>query len=64
MMLAPGVGFTVTETGPFPHGDWIDIITPGNEADMSGSWDWADGAPATLTAPQQEAVTLTLFDDM
>ncbi|MBW7057328.1 OmpA family protein [Paracoccus bogoriensis] len=56
MVLAPGEAFTVTYTGPLFNGDWIDIITPGNDDDMSGGWGWAwaTGAPVSLTAPQQE----------
>lgn len=53
--VAPGAPFTVAYTGPIHAGDWIDIITPGNDDDMSGgwSWAWAEGAPVTLTAPAE-----------
>ncbi|MDM7459814.1 MAG: PAN domain-containing protein, partial [Paracoccus sp. (in: a-proteobacteria)] len=56
MMLAPSEVFRVTYTGPLFDGDWIDLITPGNEDDMSGGWAWSyvTGNPITLTAPAQE----------
>jgi len=51
--VAPGAGFTVAYAGPLHPGDWIDIITPGDDANMSGgwAWAWAEGGPVTLTAP-------------
>lgn len=56
MVLTPGESFEVRFTGPGYSGDWIDIITPGNEADMSGGhgWQWATGDTVTLTAPGAE----------
>lgn len=56
MVVTPGEVFTVTYGGPLLSGDWIDMITPGNDADMSGGWgwDWATGGPIALTAPAQE----------
>lgn len=55
MVVAPGEVFTVAFTGPLLSGDWIDMITPGNDADMSGGWGWAwaTGAPVALTAPAE-----------
>lgn len=52
-VVSPGEAVSVSYTGPLHSGDWIDIITAGNDTDMSGgwSWDWATGAPVTLTAP-------------
>lgn len=54
--VAPGEAFTVGYTGPLHPGDWIDMITPGNDDDMSGGWGWAwaSGDPVTLTAPEAE----------
>jgi hypothetical protein len=51
--VAAGAQFTVRFTGPLFDGDWIDVITPGNEDDMSGgwAWGWASGEAVTLTAP-------------
>lgn len=56
MAVAPGEAVPVTYTGPLHSGDWIDIITAGNDEDMSGGWSWAyaEGAPVTLTAPGDE----------
>jgi hypothetical protein len=53
--VAAGADFTVAYTGPLLSGDWIDIITPGDDDDMSGGrgWAWATGAPVTLTAPAE-----------
>lgn len=58
MVVAPGEVFVVDYAGPLMSGDWIDMIPPGNEDDMSGGlgWAWATGAPVTLTAPASEGV--------
>gem|GEM_PF-1451186 len=55
MVVAPGEFFAVAFTGPLLSGDWIDIITPGNDSDMSGGWGWAwaTGDSVHLTAPAQ-----------
>lgn len=54
--ISPGEAVTVSYTGPLNSGDWVDIITAGNDADMSGGWSWAyaTGASVTLTAPGTE----------
>lgn len=56
MVVEPGEAFAVSHTGPLHPGDWIDMITPGNDDDMSGGWGWAwaTGDPAMLTAPAAE----------
>jgi hypothetical protein len=56
MMVAPGESIPVTYSGPLHGGDWIDIITQGEDDDMSGGWSWAyaEGPPVTLTAPAEE----------
>ena len=36
MVVTPGEAFRVTYMGPLYSGNWIDMITPGNEDDMSG----------------------------
>lgn len=53
MVVEPREGFVVQYAGPLYPGDWIDIVTPGNDDDMSGGWGWgwAAGDPVTLTAP-------------
>ena len=55
MVVTPGEAFSVSYTGPLHSGDWIDIITPGNDEDMSGGWGWAwaTGDPAMLSAPAE-----------
>ncbi|GGA60793.1 OmpA family protein [Pelagibacterium lentulum] len=55
MVVAPGELFSVAFTGPLLSGDWIDMITPGNDADMSGGWGWAwaTGDAVDLTAPAE-----------
>lgn len=54
MVVAPGEQFTVSFTGPRFPGDWIDMIGPGNDEDMSGGfgWAWAEGGSVELTAPE------------
>jgi len=56
MVVAPGDSIVVTYTGPLNSGDWVDIITMGNDDDMSGGWSWAyvSGDPVALTAPGAE----------
>jgi outer membrane protein OmpA-like peptidoglycan-associated protein len=56
MVVVPGETIPVTYTGPLYSGDWIDIVAAGDADDMSGGfgWDWATGAPVTLTAPAEE----------
>ncbi|MFN3954791.1 MAG: PAN domain-containing protein [Pararhodobacter sp.] len=56
MVVEPGEGFAVRYSGPLHSGDWIDMISPGNDDDMSGGWGWAwaTGDPAMLTAPATE----------
>lgn len=56
MVAAPGESIPVTYSGPLNSGDWVDIITQGDDSDMSGGWSWAyaEGAPVTLTAPDAE----------
>ena len=55
-LVAPGETIPVTYTGPQHPGDWVDIITAGNDSDMSGGWSWAyvTGDPVALTAPGAE----------
>lgn len=56
MVVAPGESVPVTYTGPLNAGDWIDIITQGDDANMSGGWSWAYVADTqvVLTAPPEE----------
>lgn len=56
MVVEPGETVPVTYTGPLNAGDWVDIITAGDDANMTGGWSWAyvDGAPVSLTAPMDE----------
>lgn len=56
MVVVPGEAFSVSYTGPLFSGDWIDLITTGNDDDMSGgwSWGWATGEPVMLNAPVEE----------
>ncbi len=56
MVVAPGESISVTYSGPLNGGDWVDIITQGDDSDMSGGWSWAyaEGAPVTLTAPDAQ----------
>jgi hypothetical protein len=56
MVVAPGESIPVTYSGPLHAGDWIDIITTGNDSDMSGGWSWSyvTGDPLALTAPVAE----------
>lgn len=53
--VAPGAPFAVAFDGPRYAGDWIDIITPGQDDDFSGgwSWAWADAEQAELNAPAE-----------
>jgi hypothetical protein len=52
-VVAPGAVITVSFTGPRHSGDWIDIVTAGNDSDFSGgwAWSWATGDSVTLPAP-------------
>lgn len=55
-VVAPGESVPVTHTGPLNAGDWIDIVTPGDDANMSGgwSWDYVGDTQVVLTAPPEE----------
>ncbi|MDD7973023.1 PAN domain-containing protein [Roseinatronobacter alkalisoli] len=56
VVVTPGESVPVAYSGPLHSGDWVDIITQGNDSDMSGGWSWAyvTGAPVALTAPDAE----------
>lgn len=55
-VVTPGDSIPVTYAGPLHSGDWVDIISAGDDSDMSGGWSWAyvTGAPVALTAPGTE----------